>query len=66
MTRPNKGDEYELTIESLAFGGKGVAHLDRRGFSRFWRNRPSQSRRRVSTFLLAADVPFNTSITTFR
>ena len=28
MTRPNKGDEYELTIESLAFGGKGVAHLD--------------------------------------
>ena len=26
--RPKKGDELELTIESLAFGGKGVAHLN--------------------------------------
>ncbi len=28
MTLPNKGDEFEMTIESLAFGGKGVAHLE--------------------------------------
>ncbi|MEE2876800.1 MAG: 23S rRNA (uracil(1939)-C(5))-methyltransferase RlmD [Candidatus Neomarinimicrobiota bacterium] len=28
MTRPKKGDELELTVESLAFGGKGVAHLN--------------------------------------
>ena len=28
MLRPKKGDELELTIESLAFGGKGVAHLN--------------------------------------
>ncbi|MBH31096.1 MAG: 23S rRNA (uracil(1939)-C(5))-methyltransferase RlmD [Candidatus Marinimicrobia bacterium] len=28
MTRPNKGDEFEVTVESLAFGGKGVAHLE--------------------------------------
>ena len=26
--RPKKGDELELTVESLAFGGKGVAHLN--------------------------------------
>ena len=28
MLRPKKGDELELAIESLAFGGKGVAHLN--------------------------------------
>ena len=28
MTRPNKGDEFQVTVESLAFGGKGVAHLE--------------------------------------
>ncbi len=27
-TRPRRGDELELTIESLAFGGAGVARLD--------------------------------------
>ncbi|MBV9049831.1 MAG: TRAM domain-containing protein, partial [Solirubrobacterales bacterium] len=28
ITRPARGDELELTIESLAFGGAGVARLD--------------------------------------
>ena len=28
MTRPNKGDEFQVTVESLAFGGKGVALLE--------------------------------------
>jgi len=27
-TRPSRGDELELTIDSLAFGGAGVARLD--------------------------------------
>lgn len=27
-TRPNRGDELELSIDSLAFGGAGVARLD--------------------------------------
>src|SRR5579872_7624393 len=27
-TRPRRGDELELTIDSLAFGGAGVARLD--------------------------------------
>ncbi len=27
-TRPRSGDELELTIESLAIGGAGVARLD--------------------------------------
>jgi 23S rRNA (uracil1939-C5)-methyltransferase len=28
FTRPHRGDELELTIESLAYGGAGVARLD--------------------------------------
>ena len=27
--RPQRGDELELTVESLAYGGAGVARLDR-------------------------------------
>src|ERR1700674_4094510 len=27
-TRPHRGDELELTVDSLAYGGAGVARLD--------------------------------------
>jgi 23S rRNA (uracil1939-C5)-methyltransferase len=32
MPRPQRGDELELTIESLAFGGEGVARLGEGGY----------------------------------
>jgi 23S rRNA (uracil1939-C5)-methyltransferase len=32
MTRPERGDELELQIESLAFGGEGVARLGASGY----------------------------------
>src|SRR6202453_1475858 len=32
MPRPQRGDELELTIESLAFGGEGVARLGDGGY----------------------------------
>jgi 23S rRNA (uracil1939-C5)-methyltransferase len=32
MTRPERGDELELQIDSLAFGGEGVARLGEEGY----------------------------------
>ncbi len=32
MTRPERGDEVELVIDSLAFGGEGVARLGEEGY----------------------------------
>jgi 23S rRNA (uracil1939-C5)-methyltransferase len=32
MTRPERGDELELRIDSLAFGGEGVARLGEEGY----------------------------------
>ncbi len=32
MTRPERGDELELEIDSLAFGGEGVARLGEEGY----------------------------------
>jgi len=32
MTRPERGDELELTIDSLAFGGEGVARVGDEGY----------------------------------
>jgi 23S rRNA (uracil1939-C5)-methyltransferase len=32
MTRPERGDELELTVDSLAFGGEGVARLGEEGY----------------------------------